>query len=329
MRLTYQLSFFFFYFFSTVDFSYAADAAPPPSPDRARIEWPNDEPATPELIELGKTLFFDQRLSGNQTVSCATCHNPDLGFSDGLPLSVGAPAKKLGRRSPHLYNLAWARIFMWDGRQPSLEEQALGPIGSADEMGMDLSDLEKRLNAVPFYSERFKSNFKDGLTRNNIGIAIAAFERTIIVDDTPYDRWKKGNADAMGPEAKRGLTLFLGKAKCISCHSGPNFTDESFHNLGFKTATDRGRAAIVPGPSMEGAFKTPGLRNVTQHAPYMHDGSEATIASVIEFYDRGGDRPGSSPLIKPLNLSDIEKRDLIAFLGALSQPLVITRPRIP
>lgn len=308
----------------------AVEQTPPMPPDRNRIEWPDGDAPSQELVELGRILFFDTRLSSNQAISCASCHNPELGFSDGMAKGLGAHANRLGRNAPHLFNLAWSTILMWDGRKPTLEEQALGPISADAEMGMKLEDLEKRLNEVPAYQTAFKKLFpQDGITRLNVAKAIAAFERTIIVDDTPYDRWRKGDAAAMGPEAKRGLTVFMGKANCIACHSGPNFTDDSFHNLGTKDQSDPGRDAIAHGPNMKGAFKTPGLRNITLSAPYMHDGSEPTLETVVNFYDRGGDHPGVDPLIKPLHLTDEEKRDLIAFLGALTQPLDIKRPVVP
>jgi cytochrome c peroxidase len=298
------------------------------SPDPTSIDYPDGSPPSAEEVDLGKTLFFDPRLSSNQTISCASCHNPDLGFSDGLATSLGSHGNHLARNAPHLYNLAWSKALFWDGRATTLEEQALGPITAVGEMGMKIEDLIVRLDTVPYYHAAFAKVYPDGnLIAGNIARAIASFERTIISVNSPFDRYRKGDHAAMSPEAVRGMDLFKGKANCIACHSGPNFTDDSFHNLGMH-GTDPGRAKIMPGTPF-GAFKTPGLRNVLLTAPYMHDGSIPSLAEVVNFYDRGGDAPGSDPLIKPLKLDDGERRDLVAFLGALTDPVRIERPKIP
>lgn len=298
-------------------------------PDRSTIDWPDGEPAAPAVISLGRTLFFDQRLSQHQNQSCATCHNPDLGFSDGLAKGLGTKGNRLDRNSPHLYNLAWSRVLFWDGRVVTLEEQALGPIQAAGEMGMDLPGLVARLEAVPAYHELFTAAFgTPAIDAPRIATAIAAFERTIIADNTPFDRYMRGEEAALGPEAKRGLALFVGKANCIACHSGPNFTDDSFHNLGTKDA-DRGRAAIEAGALAERAFKTPGLRNTALTGPYLHDGSEASLEAVVRFYSRGGDAPTPDPLMRKLDLTDQEVADVVAFLGALTDPVARERPSIP
>jgi cytochrome c peroxidase len=237
---------------------------------------------------------------------------------------MGGP---LGRNTPHIYNLAWSSIFMWDGRKPSLEEQALGPIEAAGEMNMPLSTLLPKLNAVPFYQAQFKAVYgSSNITKENLGKAIAAFERTIISDNSAFDKYIAGNKDAMSPAAIRGLALFETKANCVSCHDGVNFTDDSFHNIGIK-GNDQGRDAIMSSPGMKGAFKTPGLRNTLLTSPYMHDGSLASLEEVIRFYNKGGDNVESrSKLIKPLDLTELEIQELIAFLGALTDPVVIERP---
>lgn len=299
-------------------------------PDPSTIEYPDEDPPPDSLVHLGKVLFFDTRLSLKDNQSCATCHNPDLGFGEGLKAAFGTMGNPVGRNTPHLYNLAWNVVFFWDGRSSSLEDQALGPIQAAGEMNMPLDQLLAKLKKVPYYSKTFDNLFPDeGLTAENLGKAIAAFERTIIVMNTPFDQYMKGNFAAMSPAAIRGMELFEGKAMCAECHMGPNFTDNGFHNIGLGDA-DPGRMAIQEGVANQGAFKTPGLRNVLLTTPYMHDGSLASLEEVMRHYNMGG-KPSKDldPLMKPLGLTDKEIFDLIAFLGALTEHLSIERPQIP
>ena len=299
-------------------------------PNPERIEYPDDIPSSAAEINLGKVLFFDQRLSGNNHYSCASCHNPDLGFGDGLATGMGTLGNALGRNTPHLYNLAWNSVFFWDGRATSLEEQALGPIAAPGEMNMPLDQLIPKLRNVPFYVRAFATVYPDsGLTIENVARAIAAFERTLISMNSPFDRYQQGDRDALSPAAIRGLQLFTGKANCIVCHSGPNFTDESFHNIGIG-GQDPGRAEVIKDTSLWGAFKTPGLRNTALTAPYMHDGSLPSLEAVVRFYNMGRQHSKAvSELIKPLQLSEREIFDLVAFLGALTDPLVIVKPSMP
>jgi cytochrome c peroxidase len=298
--------------------------------DPEDIEYPDDEPPSEAEIHLGKVLYFDARLSGDNRISCATCHNPDLGLGDGVALGRGAMGSRLKRNTPHLYNLAWNVVFSWDGRAASLEEQALEPIQSTVEMNQPLDQLISKLKTVPYYVKAFNEVYPDsGITAENLAKAIAAFERTIVSDNSPFDRYMQGNKFAMSPAAKRGMQLFLGKADCILCHDGPNFTDNSFHNIGVQ-GDDPGRAKVTSDSMMVGAFKVPGLRNVSLTAPYMHDGSEATLEDVIRFYNAGGkNKEDISPIIRPLNLTKSEIADLVAFLEALTDPVVITTPEIP
>lgn len=284
---------------------------------------------SPGLVELGKVLFFDPRLSINDRVSCASCHNPDLGFSDGLALGLGTNGARLERNAPHLYNLAWGSRFFWDGRAKSLEEQAMGPILSPAEMAMDLKVLLPKLKAVPFYAQAFAKQFpQEGITAGTVAKAIAAFERTLVVNDTPYDRYLGGDPSALDPAAVRGLKLFQGKAHCAVCHDGPNLTDNGFHNLGLESP-DLGRYRIDQRKILHKAFKTPGLRNITLSAPYMHDGSLGTLEEVVRFYNRGGGKGEKDLEMEPLGLTDSEIFDLVSFLGSLTQPLEIKRPQIP
>ena len=305
----------------------AGSAEPLGVPDRYDIEYPDDEPPSDDEVLLGKTLFFDTRLSLKRTQSCNTCHNIDLGWGDAMQFSLGDRGNFTGRNTPHIYNLAWNHVFFWDGRAASLEEQALGPIQAGGEMDMPLDLMLRRLKVVPWYRDMFKKVYGDNaMVEENVARALAAFERTIIVDDTPFDKYIQGDKSAMSPAAIRGMALYEGKAQCIKCHDGPNFTDESFHNIGLE-GEDMGRYRIAEATGMQKAFKTPGLRNVLFTAPYMHDGSLGTIQEVVEFYNRGGDVENKA--IEKLDLTEEEKRDLIAFLGALNQRLDIEKPVIP
>ncbi|MBB3048687.1 cytochrome c peroxidase [Litorivivens lipolytica] len=298
-------------------------------PDPLLIEYPEDEPPSWREIQLGKTLFFDPRLSHDHSRSCASCHNPELGFGDGLPLSPGSDGQPLGRHTPSIYNLAWGSVFFWDGRAATLEEQALMPIVAEAEMNLPMAVLQERLTAVAHYRNEFNAVYEEGLTEETIGRALASFMRAIVSDNSPFDRHLAGDKNALGPEAKRGLALFVGKGRCIECHSGANLTDDSFHNLGLG-GDDPGRAEVVDAPHLRGAFKTPGLRNVTLSAPYMHDGSLPNLLSVLEFYNRGGgEGHNRSDLIQPLNLTQRDINDLLAFMGALESPILIKRPEIP
>jgi len=299
------------------------------TPDRDDIEYPNDEPHPQREVNLGKVLFFDTRLSKHKNQSCATCHNPELGFSDGLDKGFGSDGSDLGRNAPHIYNLAWSVSLFWDGRSSSLEDQALGPIQSEVEMQMSSEQVLERLSNIQFYRQEFNGVYEDGLTFNNVGKAIAAFERTLISDNSAFDQYIAGNKQAMSPSAIRGLRLFAGKANCIDCHDGPNFTDDSFHNIGLGVE-DFGRYDVVKDKAFLGAFKTPGLRNIIYSAPYMHDGSVTTLEEVVEHYNQGGlGQKNVSPLIKPLKLNKQEKADLVAFMAALTDTIEIQRPRLP
>lgn len=313
--------------FIFVSKSYSAvDVGNLATPDVDDIEYPDDEPHSEREIELGKHLFFDTRLSKNLNQSCATCHNPELGFSDGMAKGLGTDGNRLGRNAPHIYNLAWASTLFWDGRAASLEEQALGPILSKDEMQMTDTLVVERLLEVKFYQTEFGALYDDDVTFENVGKAIAAFERSIVSDNSPFDRYLDGELTSMSPSAQRGLELYVGKARCIKCHDGANFTDDSFHNIGTGDA-DPGRQKITQSETMRGAFKTPGLRNIIFSAPYMHDGSLASLEEVVEHYNVGGkSKEGLSPLIIPLGLTEQEKADLVAFMAALTDPVEIERP---
>jgi cytochrome c peroxidase len=287
------------------------------------VKAPADNPQTAQKVALGKELFFDKELSGDRSISCSTCHDPGKGFSDGKPLAIGFNGKVLARHSPTVINAAYNTFQFWGGRVSSLEEQARGPITSAGEMNLaDETELVRRLNANSHYPQEFQAVFGAPPSLNNVAKAIAAYERTVVTSNSRFDRYVLGDKKALTPQEKNGLVLFIGKARCSLCHSGPNFSDNKFYNLGVAEAHDAGRYAITKDPVDLGAFKTSGLRNVTTHAPYMHDGSLATLADVIDYYDRGGDdAKNKSNLLIKLGLTPEEKRDLAAFLKALTGEL--------
>lgn len=298
------------------------------TPDLYDIEYPEDEPPLEGEISIGKKLFFDALLSDNKSISCATCHNPNFGFGDGLRLSRGSNNRPLKRHTPHLYNLAWASTFFWDGRVTNLEQQVLQPISNPDEMNLDPNILIKRLNAITWYQQKFASIYgSEGISEQTIGSALAAFLRSLITNNAPFDRYLAGDTAAMGPKEIRGEKLFEGKAMCHKCHDGANFTDDSFHSLGIAT-TDTGRGKFFDDASMNFRFKTPSLRNIELTAPYMHDGSLPDLESVLRFYnDGGGPGPNLDSLVKPLMLTPGEISDLLAFLAALTDPIVLNRPK--
>ena len=285
------------------------------------IPFPEDNPFTEAKAKLGQTLYFDPRLSRSNMQSCASCHNPSFAWGDGLPKGVGDHMHELGRRSPTILNAAWSEALMWDGRFETLEEQALGPIEAGVEMNMPLDQLIEKLSKIEGYPPLFAAAFNGDaeITADKIAMAIATYERTVISGEASFDRWIKGQRNAISASAERGFELFNNKARCAACHSGWRFTDDSFHDIGLPDE-DIGRGAELPGiVKMQHAFKTPGLRNIDQRAPYMHDGSLATLRDVVDHYDRGGvKRPSLSDDMKPLGLTEQERNDLVAFMASLT-----------
>jgi cytochrome c peroxidase len=316
--------------------STAASARPQYEDDYRRpeaIPYPSHNARTPERELLGRTLFFDPRLSGSGWISCASCHNPGFSWSDGLPRALGHGMGQLGRRTPTLLNLAWSPALFWDGRAESLEEQALGPIEAAGEMNLKLDDMIARLQSIDGYRPLFERAYPgESISTETVAKAIATFERGLVSADAPFDRWIAGDEGAISAAAERGFVLFNEKARCSTCHSGWRFTDDSFYDIGMQH-NDVGRAKVTPKIGLAHfAFKTPTLRSIAQRAPYMHDGSSATLEEVIDLYDRGGvvRRPSLSPEIKPLDLTSGEKQDLVAFLETLTSQDAETRvPVLP
>jgi cytochrome c peroxidase len=300
------------------------------------MPYPADNQPNAARIALGKTLFFDPRLSGAGNMSCASCHNPALGWSDALPTARGDKSEMLGRASPTLFNTGYNSIQMWDGRKKSLEHQAMGPMQANVEMNTDLGKLFQWLGSNEGYKSLFAAAYPgEALDENTLSKAIATFERTVVSKNAPFDRWLKGDASALSAQQVEGFKLFAGKANCVVCHSGGNFTDNGFHNLGLAsgggTAPDLGRFGQKAVKAMRGAFKTPTLREVTRTAPYFHDGSARSLMEVVEHYDRGGDvKTNLSPNMHPLGLRAEEKKALVAFLESLTSPFVaVTLPELP
>ncbi len=296
---------------------------------------PADNPVTDAKADLGKRLYFDKRLSRDGTVSCATCHAPEKGWTDQAPVSTGIKGRKGGISAPTVLNAAYMEFQFWDGRAGSLEEQAKGPIENPLEMGFTHAEAVALLKTIKGYAPLFKKAFGDeGIDIDRVAKAIATFERTVLTGNSPYDRWQAGDKGAMSASAIRGHHVFHGKGNCAICHDGFNFSNSDFHNIGVGMAEEKpnpGRFGRTKNPDHTGAFKTPTLRNLKYTAPYMHDGSEATLEAVVDYYDRGGAaNPHLDGRIKPLKLTPREKKDLDAFMDALNgDPAAVKFPKMP
>jgi cytochrome c peroxidase len=306
-----------------------------------------ENPLTRAKIELGRQLYFDKRLSVDSTISCASCHDPSMGYSANTQTGVGIRDQKGGRNSPVSFNRILSGPQFWDGRADSLEAQAVGPIANPIEMGFTHEGVVKRLGEIPVYAKQFDTVFGE-LTIDRVGQAIAAFERALVTQPAPFDYYEQllpftkldeediaddeelaakyaaakaaAEAHPMSDSAKRGRDLFFGKANCTACHVGANLADEKYHNLGVgmdKEEPDLGRFVVTKDEKDRGGFKTPTIRNVAHSGPYMHDGSQATLEEVVEWYDKGGHpNPHLSDKIKPLQLTAEEKADLVEFMKA-------------
>jgi cytochrome c peroxidase len=302
-----------------------------PLPDK--VPAPHANLSTAEKIALGKQLFFDPRLSGDNQMSCATCHLPEKSFADARSRPEGRNGSPLARNTPSLLNVGFYSAFFWDGRAKSLEEQALVPIQDPREMDQDLDEVEAELDAIPGYADQFQTVFGKAATRELIAKALAAFQRTLVTKLSPFDRYLAGDQEALSDDAKRGLELFVGQAGCVRCHSGPLLSDGEYYRLGI-ISTDEGRAAVTGDREDKGKFRTPSLRNVALTAPYMHNGSKRTLEQVVEFYVRGvpATTAGGLPLdVEPLlGLSYSEIGPLVAFLECLTGKAPdVARPELP
>ncbi len=321
------------------------------------VPIPSTNPQTPEKIELGKKLFFDRRLSGDGTMSCATCHMPEIAFTDGQDIALSYPTTKNWRNSPTLINVAFFKYLFHDGRVKTLEDQALFPLMSAFEMNQNLDFIEEELRVVPEYAEAFKKVFGGDVTRERIAMAIAAFERTLISLNSPLDKYLKGDKDALSEDAKKGLRIFEDKG-CMDCHHGVNLSDEKFYALHVPenpillneprvTATmrfvakvyhykdyinlkeDPGRYLITKNKKDWKAFRTPALREISKTGPYMHNGVFNTLEEVIDFFDQGGGKGNKA--LKPLGLTVEDKKYLKTFLveALTGEEIKIKYPELP
>ncbi len=345
--------------FTLIAFVPAVPASAGPLEPFKPVPIPKQNPQTPEKIELGKKLFFDRRLSGDGTMNCATCHEPEKAFTDGLDISLNYPTTRNWRNSPTLINVAYQKSLFYDGRAQTLEQQALFPMMSAFEMNRNLDFVEEVIRSVPEYVEEFKKVFGDGdISRERIAMAIAAFERTLVSVNPPLDRWLRGDKKALSAEAKNGYDIFTGKGNCADCHNGVSLSDNRFHALDVPeneaqekdprvAATrrfvakvyhyedfrnlkeDPGRYLITKDKKDWKAFKTPALWEISRTGPYMHNGIFHTLDEVIEFFDRGGGKGNTA--LKPLGLSIQEKKSLMAFLteALTGEEITIQYPKVP
>ena len=272
------------------------------------VPVPDDNPITDENVELGRRLFTDRRLSNDESVACSSCHDAAHGFAGSPPLAVGVFGRIGRRNAPALINRAWGKSFSWDGRVATLEEQVVRPIEDPNEMDLPIDRAAARVGLPPAAISR----------------ALATYVRSIMSGNSPYDRYVSGDGAALTGDARLGLQLFRGKGNCTACHTGPTLTDEQFHNTGIAwgpaaSFLDHGRAAVTGRAEDRGAFRTPTLRDIERSAPYMHDGSIRSLEDVIDYYDRGGNRHSQlDPEVRPIGLTDPEKRALVAFLRSLT-----------
>lgn len=298
------------------------------------VPVPAGNPQTPEKVALGAQLFFDPRLSADDSISCATCHDPAMAWANHHATDVGIKGRVGPRNSGTILDSAYMKFQFWDGRARSLEEQALGPIHNPVEMGETLDHVVRKLEAIPGYRDAFQRVFGTGVTTDGMAKAIAAFERTVVSGPSAYDRHLQGEAAALSSAAQRGLVIFEGKGRCWLCHIGPTFSNQSFHNIGVgmsRPNPDVGREAVTKDPTDRGRFKTPSLRNVALTWPYFHDGSAKALDDVIAFYDKGGEPNANlDPRVRPLGLTSAERNDLRAFLESLTgtMPKIATPKRL-
>ena len=314
----------------------------PPSP----IDVRND--SIQRIVKLGKTLFFDPRLSGSDQISCSTCHVPSLNWTDGLKVSIGHGSAQNTRNSPSIENVWFYKSLFWDGRAKNLEEQAQIPLTSEIEMHQDMKVLPKKLGEIKGYKKLFKKAFGDDkVTKERIFGSLALFQKTVTSAKTPFDRFLEGDHKSLTDQQLHGLHLFRTKARCMNCHHGPLFTDNDFHNLGLanygKANQDLGLYNATKNPKDSGKFKTPGLRNVMKTGPWFHDGSVKTIDSLMDLYNMGMLVPAytlaqmddpllpqNDRLLRGIRLSRTEIKALVSFLEAISVDAIkVKQPILP
>jgi cytochrome c peroxidase len=288
----------------------------------------NKKDSLRHLIELGKILFFDTRLSGSEKISCATCHQPELSWTDGKEKSLGHEGTINKRNSPTIQNTWFYNKLFWDGRSSSLEDQSFAPINSESEMHGDMRELSRKLKNIKGYLSLFDSAFGDpSINPQRISKAIAVFERTVVSRKSKLDEFLAGKKKVLNNEELKGLHLFRTKARCMNCHNGPLFSDNQFHNNGF-AGKDVGLYFVTHKDEDMGKFKTPSLRDIQKTGPWMHDGSFNNLAEIVEKYNHG--TPGSDQLVKPLSLNKDEINALLSFLNAISSPpMEFKKPILP
>ena len=281
---------------------------------------PKENPLTVEKVNLGRKLFFDKNLSVDRSVSCASCHDPEKFWDNGIQYGIGIKGREGTRNTPTLSNVVYQKQFFWDGRAGSLETQVMGPLLDKNEMGMPSNEaILDRLLENPEYEKLFGEAFSDGVTIINMAHALASYERTLLSGDSPYDRYMAGDKNAMSAAAIRGMKLFMGRARCNKCHLPPMFVDYSFHNLGIgmdQKDPDLGRYHVFKSNSARGKFRTPSLRDIAKTGPYMHDGSMKTLEETVEIYDKGGipNSHLSAEVRRKLRLTDQQKKDVVTFM---------------
>lgn len=277
--------------------------------------------------DLGNRLFFDKILSSDKSISCASCHKPEFAYADTVALSMGVNGKRAGRNTPTAMNMANRNAFFWDGRAATLEEQALGPIENPNEMNLPISEAIIRLNKSEFYLSAFQKIFNSKPTKELLSLSISDFERTLETADSRFDRYMQGDDKTLlNASEQRGHDIFLEKGKCFDCHFSPDFTTDEYHSIGLyngKDLNDEGRSKISKDPKDIGKFKVPGLRNIAITAPYMHNGQFKTLEEVVDYYNAPdafvkNSINKDSLLMKPLNLTEAEKKDLVAYLKTLT-----------
>jgi cytochrome c peroxidase len=280
--------------------------------------------SAPAVIPLGRQLFFDSILSQNRSLACASCHQPQLAFTDGRATAKGVEGRVGNRNVPPLLNLPATGFFFWDGRETALRRQVLKPIQNQREMALNMTEAIARLQASPHYRSEFMRVFHSQATPATVGRSLAAYVMSIRSQDSAVDRYQVGDLDALTPAARRGFELFHGKASCAGCHSGPDLSDGQFHNTGVSWGHgDLGRQSVTGSSDDCGAFRTPKLREVARTAPYMHDGSMKSLDEVLEFYNKGGNpNPCMDMRVRQLHLSADDLLDLKAFLESLSGTIV-------
>ncbi len=283
---------------------------------------PTDNPTVPARVTLGRRLFRERLLARDRSLACVDCHRPERAFTDGRAKAVGVHGRRGPRSVPPIVNRAWGKSFFWDGRIATLEEQVLQPIVAELEMDLSIEEAIERLRVTSPYPAAFRETFGHDVNGDDLARALAAYVRTIQAGASPYDRYVWGEPSALSQDAQVGLDLFRGRANCTACHVGPNLTDEEFHNTGVfwgQHPYDPGRFTVTEVSEDIGKFKTPTLREIEHTAPYMHDGSLATLEDVVDFYTDGGrQNPFLDGEVRPLRLTEDEKTAVVAFLRSLT-----------